>query len=184
MKNIKLTLLCFLFLNASCAQKDNSIVSPSEKNYEIVNVYKNVDIPWSIEFLDENTIIYAEKKGDIYIVKNNTAVKVENVPEVYFRGQGGLLDLELHPDFKNNNLIYMSYASGSREQGGGNTAVARGHPLTSVQVLYIKFKRTTLLSNKSCKFFCLPSESTILPSGARLYFSRVYEPGSGALKFN
>ena len=57
-----------------------------KKNYEIVNVYKDVDIPWSIEFLDENTIIYAEKKGEIYIVKNNTAVKVENVPNVYFRG--------------------------------------------------------------------------------------------------
>ena len=140
MKNIKLTLLCFLFLNASCAQKDNSIVSPSEKNYEIVNVFKDVDIPWSIEFLDKNTIIYAEKKGEIYIVKNNTAVKVENVPEVYFRGQGGLLDLELHPDFKNNNLIYMSYASGSREQGGGNTAVARAklidNTLTDIEVLY------------------------------------------------
>jgi len=140
MKNIKLTLLCFLFLNASCAQKDNSIVSPNEKNYEIVNVYKDVDIPWSIEFLDENTIIYAEKKGEIYIVKNNTAVKVENVPNVYFRGQGGLLDLELHPDFKNNSLIYMSYASGSREQGGGNTAIARAklidNTLTDIEVLY------------------------------------------------
>ena len=140
MKNIKLTLLCFLFLNASCAQKDNSIVSPNEKNYEIVNVYKDVDIPWSIEFLDENTIIYAEKKGEVYIVKNNTAVKVENVPNVYFRGQGGLLDLELHPNFKNNSLIYMSYASGSREQGGGNTAIARAklidNTLTDIEVLY------------------------------------------------
>ena len=140
MKNLKLTLLCFLFLNISCAQKDNSIVSPSEENYEIINVYKDVDIPWSIEFLDENTIIYAEKKGEIYVVKNNNAVKVENVPQVYFRGQGGLLDLELHPNFKNNKLIYMSYASGSREQGGGNTAIARAklinNKLTEVEVLY------------------------------------------------
>ena len=65
------------------------------------------------------------KKKVKSIVKNNNAVKVENVPQVYFRGQGGLLDLELHPNFKNNKLIYMSYASGSREQGGGNTAIAR-----------------------------------------------------------
>ena len=140
MKNLKLTLLCFLFLNASCAQKDNSIVSPSEENYEIINVYKDVDIPWSIEFLDENTIMYAEKKGEIYIVNNNDAVKVENVPQVYFRGQGGLLDLELHPDYKNNNLIYMSYSSGSRDQGGGNTAIARAklidYTLTEIEVLY------------------------------------------------
>ena len=115
MKKIHLILFAIFITHISCAQKDNSIVSPTEKDYEIVNVFDNVEIPWSIEFLDKNTIIYAEKKGEIYIVKNNTAVKVKNVPEVYFRGQGGLLDLELHPDFKNNNLIYMSYASGSRE---------------------------------------------------------------------
>ena len=36
------------------------------------------------------------------------SIKVENVPEIYLRGQGGLLDLELHPNFANNNLIYIS----------------------------------------------------------------------------
>ena len=59
MNTIKLILLSILFLNASCAQKDNTIVSPKIKNYELVNVYEKVDIPWSIEFIDEETIIYA-----------------------------------------------------------------------------------------------------------------------------
>ena len=77
MKNLKLTLLCFLFLNASCAQKDNSIVSPSEENYEIINVYKDVDIPWSIEFLDENTMMYAEKKVKSTLLKIMTQLKLK-----------------------------------------------------------------------------------------------------------
>ena len=140
MKNIKLILLSILFLNASCAQKDKTIVSPKINNYELVNVFEKVDIPWSIEFLDEETIVYAEKKGEIFIIKDGKSTKIQNVPEVYLRGQGGLLDLELHPNFSENKLIYMSYASGSRDAGGGNTAICRakliGNQLVDVKLLY------------------------------------------------
>ncbi|MFL2612015.1 MAG: PQQ-dependent sugar dehydrogenase [Flavobacteriaceae bacterium] len=140
MKNIKLILLSILFLNASCAQKDKTIVSPKINNYELVNVFEKVDIPWSIEFLDEETIVYAEKKGEIFIIKDGKSTKIQNVPEVYLRGQGGLLDLELHPNFSENKLIYMSYASGSRDEGGGNTAICRakliGNQLVDVKLLY------------------------------------------------
>jgi glucose/arabinose dehydrogenase len=140
MNNIKLILLSILFLNASCAQKDNTIVSPKINNYELVNVFEKVDIPWSIEFLDDETIIYAEKKGEIFIIKDGKSIKIQNVPEVYLRGQGGLLDLELHPNFSENKLIYMSYASGSRDDGGGNTAISRAKliddQLVDVKLLY------------------------------------------------
>ena len=140
MKNIRLTLLSILFLNASCAQKDNTIVSPKIKNYELVNIFEKVEIPWSIEFLDEETIIYAEKKGEIFIINDGKSIKIQNVPEIYLRGQGGLMDLELHPKFNENKLIYMSYATGSRDEGGGNTAISRGkligNQLVDVKLIY------------------------------------------------
>ncbi len=147
MKNIKIILLLLLFLNISCAQfgetwikEDKTIVKPNETNYTIENIFDDVEIPWSIEFINEETIIYAEKKGEIFMIKEGKSTKIDNVPEVYFRGQGGLLDLELHPNFQENKFIYMSYASGSKDLGGGNTAVSRAklinNKLVDIELLY------------------------------------------------
>ena len=147
MKNIQILIFLILSINISCAQlgetyirDDETINIPETINYEIKNIYSDVEIPWSIEFLNNETIIYAEKRGEIFIIKDGKSIKVENVPEIYLRGQGGLLDLELHPNFANNNLIYISYALGSREDGGGNTAVSRAkliqNKLTDLELLY------------------------------------------------
>ena len=147
MKNIKIILLLLLFLNISCAQfgetwikEDKTIVTPNETNYTIENIFDDVEVPWSIEFINEETIIYAEKKGEIFMINKGKSTKIDNVPEVYFRGQGGLLDLELHPDFQENKFIYISYASGSKDLGGGNTAVSRAklinNKLVDIELLY------------------------------------------------
>ena len=112
MKNIQILIFLILSINISCAQlgetyirDDETINIPETINYEIKNIYSDVEIPWSIEFLNNETIIYAEKRGEIFIIKDGKSIKVENVPEIYLRGQGGLLDLELHPNFAKNNLI-------------------------------------------------------------------------------
>ncbi len=147
MKNIKIILLLLLFLNISCAQfgetwikEDKTIVTPNGTNYTIENIFDDVEVPWSIEFINEETIIYAEKKGEIFMINKGKSTKIDNVPEVYFRGQGGLLDLELHPDFQENKFIYISYASGSKDLGGGNTAVSRAklinNKLVDIELLY------------------------------------------------
>ena len=147
MKNIKIILLLLLFLNISCAQfgetwikEDKTIVKANGTNYTIENIFDDVEVPWSIEFINEETIIYAEKKGEIFMINEGKSTKIDNVPEVYFRGQGGLLDLELHPDFQENKFIYMSYASGSKDLGGGNTAVSRAklinNKLVDIELLY------------------------------------------------
>ena len=59
-----------------------------------------------------------EKRGNIFIVGENNVSEVTGLPAIYERGQGGLMDIELHPNFKENNLIFLSYASGNRESGG------------------------------------------------------------------
>ena len=48
---------------------------------------------------------------------------MDDVPEVYYRGQGGLMDIELHPNFKSNKSIYLSYSK--VDENGGNTAIAK-----------------------------------------------------------
>lgn len=140
MKWCFLTKLFIMTWVYGCAQEDTRIHTPEEVNYKLELVYENVNIPWSIEFIDEDTIIYSEKSGKIFILNSGDIKAVKGVPEVYLRGQGGLLDLELHPNFKKNKWVYMSYANGSNAEGGGNTAIARaqleGDSLINFKVLY------------------------------------------------
>ena len=83
--------------------------------------------PWAMTFLPDGQMLVTEKRGHLYVVtqEGGKSRPVEDVPNVDYRGQGGLGDVILHPDFSNNGLIYLSYA----ESGTGNVrgaAVARG----------------------------------------------------------
>lgn len=83
--------------------------------------------PWAMTFLPDGRLLVTEKRGRLHIVSEDgqKSRPVEDTPDVAYRGQGGLGDVILHPDFDNNGLIYLSYA----ESGVGNVrgaAVARG----------------------------------------------------------
>tara|TARA_Y200000002_G_scaffold124500_1_gene102125 strand:- start:137 stop:1243 length:1107 start_codon:yes stop_codon:yes gene_type:complete len=143
---MKKIILLLLIINFSCAQEDSTINDPQNKIYELELIHPTKNIPWSLEFIDEKTIIYTEKRGNIFIVSDSDIVEVMGIPSIYERGQGGLMDIELHPDFKENNLIFISYASGDREIGG-NTAIASAElvdgKLINLKVLYKGEENTT-----------------------------------------
>ncbi len=100
--------------------------------------------PWAHEFLPNGDILVTERGGTIKVVRDgiilNTAVA--NVPDVYFAGQGGLLDIMKDIDFANNQLIYLSYAY--RGEGGNATRLvsarlisnADGYELSNVNHLF------------------------------------------------
>lgn len=82
--------------------------------------------PWAMTFLPDGKLLVTEKKGRLLLVsqKGEISEPIKNVPDVAYGGQGGLGDVVLHPNFSENNLIYLSYA----EAGQGATrggAVAR-----------------------------------------------------------
>ena len=110
-------------------------------------VVEGIAIPWGIDFLPDQSMLITDKSGEIYHFKDGKKQKLSNVPEVYVRGQGGLLDIAVHPDYKNNGWIYFTYASPEGEGEGGNTAIARakidGTKLTDVEVLYKAGPNTT-----------------------------------------
>jgi glucose/arabinose dehydrogenase len=144
--SIYLTLTFFL-LNFSCAQdlkpldneRDDSIVV-DEKNYEMEVVFEDENLIWGLEILDDNSILASIKSGSIIHYKDGIKKDIKGVPEVYLRGQGGLLDLELHPNFNKNRLVYLSYAYMKNRDDGGNTAIARAQlvndSLKNLEVLY------------------------------------------------
>ena len=136
MRSVSLLALVAVALTAapSLAQPPpNQIASFLSEAGGPVGVYPIVaglDRPWGMAFLPDGRMLVTERPGHLRIVTPDGGVSapVEGVPEVYGRGQGGLLDVALDPDFGSNGYVYLSYAR-SRPDGDGNegaTAVGRG----------------------------------------------------------
>ncbi|MDG1729875.1 MAG: PQQ-dependent sugar dehydrogenase [Algibacter sp.] len=126
-----------------CAQQTESEINaeePTDLKYTTELVVPELNIPWGMTFLPDNSMVITEKSGELIHFKNGTKTNIEGVPEIYVRGQGGFLDIKTHPNYKNNGWIYMTYSSAEGEGDGGNTALARAKlndiTLVDFEVLY------------------------------------------------
>jgi len=142
-KNFYLVLLLIATTGFACAQDKTvgpEIITPENRNYTVEDVVEGLTIPWGMAFLPDGGLLITEKKGELILFKDGKKTNIEGLPEVTVQGQGGLMDVVLHPDYKNNGWIYFSYASSEGEGSGANTAIARaklnGNKLTNLEVLY------------------------------------------------
>lgn len=148
---LKVLFLALLFpLITTCGQpvKENDIaIDIVERTYSIVDVVDAVSNPWGMTWLPDGSMLITEKSGSLIHFKDGTKTNITNVPEVYNRGQGGLLDIEVHPKYAENGWIYITYASSEGESEGGNTALIRckleNNALTSIETLYKATPNTT-----------------------------------------
>ncbi len=124
-----------------------SIQTPAQVSYTIENVVPELEIPWGMAFLPDGSILITEIKGQLIHFKDGKKTVVSNTPDVYARGQGGFLDVALHPQYQQNGWIYFTYSSKEGTEGGGNTALIRAKlkdgALTDVQTLYKASPNTT-----------------------------------------
>ena len=125
MKIYIILFLIHLIINENIfAQEKNELANdPISINYNIEKIYDHNKIIWGFEFINEKTIIFTEKKGKMYLIKDGKIQEISGIPEIYFMGQGGLMDIELHPKFNHNNKIFLSFAESSNKSEGGNTAI-------------------------------------------------------------
>lgn len=137
-----------VLFNFACAQKvDNMISTPVDVNFTPELIVDNIQNPWGLAFLPDGSLLITEKSGDLIHFRDGDKTLIANVPEVYNRGQGGLMDIALHPDYKNNGWLYFSYSSEEGEGKGGNTAIMRaklkGNKLINKELLYKASPNTT-----------------------------------------
>ena len=96
--------------------------------YRVVTVVEGLQDPWSIAFLPGGEMLVTEKPGRLRIVHNGVLQPepIAGTPEVRYLGQGGLLDVVLHPDYESNRIIYLSFSKPNEDGSQGTTAVVRG----------------------------------------------------------
>ncbi|MGV8879855.1 MAG: PQQ-dependent sugar dehydrogenase [Sphingobacteriaceae bacterium] len=102
-----------------------SATETAQTEVKVDTLYKDFKNPWGMAWLPDGRMLVTEKAGEILVFKNNkyTGEKLTGVPAVFSDGQGGLLDIQVHPDYKKNNWIYISYSK--PVEGGATTAIMR-----------------------------------------------------------
>jgi len=90
---------------------DDSVEKTKKETFRVETFIDGFDIPWGMVFLPNQNLIVSDRNGSLWLVdyKEKSKNKISGVPNVRYKGQGGLLDVEIHPDFINNNYIYIGF---------------------------------------------------------------------------
>ena len=167
--DIKILFLFFCFFSLlGEAQKKTDKPHFPEKSYpkhqppfELILLAQNLGVPWGMVFIDNNKLLFTEREGNLKIlhVPTGKVQSVSGLPDIFVAGQGGLLDVILHPGFKDNKTIYFTFSQ-KKEKRGYTTALARAS---------LKGRR---LKNVEVLFFAKPLTSASIHFGSRIVFHK------------
>ncbi|MFY9233739.1 MAG: PQQ-dependent sugar dehydrogenase [Fimbriimonadaceae bacterium] len=107
----------------------NGVYKSKLQNYKIETVIEaglGLETPWAIDWLPDGQMLITNRPGFIYLAqKGNLGLQVSGLPESREQGQGGLMEVAVHPDYKRNGWIYLAYSEPGKS-GGAMTKIVRG----------------------------------------------------------
>jgi len=123
-KNRYISLILMMVLTTS-VQADN-VFKSGNVSFKAQTVADKLSHPWGMAFLPDGNILVTERTGQLRLVENGKLkpTPISGLPEIAVIGQGGVLDVALHPDFENNQWIYLSFSAKGKD--GYGTEVIRG----------------------------------------------------------
>ena len=144
----------------------------------------NLDHPWGLAFLPNDTPLISERSGKLKLISQDGGWKIiADVPNVWAEGQGGLLDIAIHPKFSENQIIYLSYSEPSKDGKTAGTALAYGHlelstspRLRDTRVIFSQNKKTDSGRHFGSRIIIAPDNSLFLTVGDRGDSSRAQDP--------
>jgi aldose sugar dehydrogenase len=103
------------------------VVETSVQSVRVVPMLKGLQLPWSLAFLPNGDMLITEKPGRLRIARGGVLdpQPIAGTPQVWANGQGGLLEVALHPNYAQNQVIYLTYSKPG-EKDTATTALARG----------------------------------------------------------
>jgi glucose/arabinose dehydrogenase len=137
--------------------------------YEIQEVASDLNFPWSLAFLPDGGLLVTERTGQLIKITNNDVSKIiTGLPtDIYVEGQGGLLEIVLHPDFSVNRWVYFSYAVGDDDKNALQVVRAKliDNKLTEKKIVFTvtPFKSTPVHFAGRMAF--LPDNTLLITSG-------------------
>ena len=123
MRNFRRYLACTLI--AASALLAGGTTTAAE--YRLKVVAEGLEFPWSLAFLPNDEMLLTERVGRLRMIRDDDLIEydVRGVPDVYAKGQGGLFDVLVDPDFHNNERIYLSFSAGTSSSNALHVVSAR-----------------------------------------------------------
>jgi len=115
--------------SVGAVQAQSDVTTSVLHDFKIVTVADGLQVPWSMAWLPNGDMLITERVGRLRIVREGQLLPdaVPGVPEVFTTGgQSGLFEVLPHPDFANNQYLYISFAKPLAEQGASTTTIVRG----------------------------------------------------------
>ncbi len=125
-------------------------------------VVDGMDVPWGMAFLPNNEMLVTDRNGKFYKVTGKSLQTVSGAPAVLAKGQGGLMDVILDPNFASNKLIYLSYSKFKTE---GGTVLA------TTAIMQARLEGDALTDQKDI-FVAKPYSKTQHHYGSRMQFGK------------
>jgi glucose/arabinose dehydrogenase len=117
------------------------VIQTEVMNVRLDEVVSGLGIIWGMAFMPDGSVLLTERQGNLRIVRNGQlqSEHITGLPEIYAVGQGGLLDVTLHPNFDENGWIYLSYSARTSD-GLGYVEIMRarldGNDLIDKEILF------------------------------------------------
>lgn len=128
----------------------------------------DLDKPWALELLSDQQMLISEHKGVLKLITLGQGSKViQGTPEVFYRGQGGLLDIALDPNYATNKQIYLSYAAGDRRNNRLEvvSATLNNNRLTDSRVIFRASPDKDTPAHYAGRLLFLPDETLLITVG-------------------
>lgn len=149
--------------------EDPQIVSDTPSKYNIETIADGLLVPWSVAVLPNGSYLVTEKTGGLkHVLGNGRVADIKGLPDdIYVDQQGGLLDVVLAPDFEFSNLIYLSYASGTKKANATSVFRAKlsGAELVGGEVIFTASPTKDTASHFGGRMDFLADNSMILTLG-------------------
>lgn len=138
----------------------SSVFVHNSMTVKLDTIARGLENPWGMAFLPNGDYVYTDRNGNFYRQSKGVQSMIKGAPQVLAEGQGGLLDVELSPDFANNQTIYLSYSKLK------DTA---GQKLATTAILKAKLNGNQLSAQKDI-FIAMPYQKTRHHYGSRIEF--------------
>ncbi|NEP91011.1 MAG: PQQ-dependent sugar dehydrogenase [Okeania sp. SIO2C2] len=155
--------------SVSSNQTDSPKNVATNSGLQKITLVEDLEHPWSLAWLPDGTMLITERPGRLRIVRDGVLdpTPVAGLPEIFASGQGGLMDVSIHPRFTENRLIYLTYSHGYRSANRTRIARARleENTLRELQVIFEVSQTKSGAQHFGSRIIWLPDETLLMTIG-------------------